>query len=58
MTNMNIVLTERKCRVCKTKLTEYEFEHKDGLCMDCYEELANEKESSSSKQAKWQKVNN
>lgn len=53
---MNIILTERKCRVCKTKLTEYEIEHKDGLCMDCYEEL--ELENNSAKQKERSKVNN
>ncbi|WP_019123670.1 hypothetical protein [Brevibacillus massiliensis] len=40
---MNLVLTEMTCKICKTRLTEYEVEHKESLCMDCYEEKHNDK---------------
>ncbi|MFT9846008.1 hypothetical protein [Aneurinibacillus sp. REN35] len=35
---MNIILTDRKCKQCGAKLTEYEVEEKDQYCMECYEE--------------------
>ncbi|GEN34725.1 hypothetical protein [Aneurinibacillus danicus] len=35
---MNIVFTELTCRSCGVKLTEYEAEEKDALCMECYNE--------------------
>ncbi|RXT15304.1 hypothetical protein [Ammoniphilus sp. CFH 90114] len=35
---MNITLSERTCKQCGVKLTEYEAREKSGLCMDCYNE--------------------
>ncbi len=35
---MNIVLTETTCKVCGSKLSQYEVEEKDRHCMNCYEE--------------------
>lgn len=35
---MNLVLTERQCKSCQVRLTEYEIENNSGLCMDCYKE--------------------
>jgi hypothetical protein len=36
--SLNLVLTERQCRVCQVRLTEYEIENNNELCMDCYKE--------------------
>ncbi|MBO8163596.1 MAG: hypothetical protein H0Z34_07790 [Brevibacillus sp.] len=46
---MNLVLTERTCRICKTKLTEYEYEHKDELCMECYQEQMEQSDGDSNR---------
>lgn len=35
---MNLVLTEKTCKVCQLKLTEYEEKNNEGLCMDCHKE--------------------
>jgi hypothetical protein len=35
---MNLVLTDRTCKVCQAKLSEYEAKNNDGLCIDCYKE--------------------
>lgn len=35
---MNLVLTEKRCKSCDIKLTEYEASYKKGYCMDCYKE--------------------
>jgi len=38
--NMLFELTERKCRVCGVRLTEFEIEEKDQHCMDCFTDQA------------------
>ncbi|WP_256481344.1 hypothetical protein [Brevibacillus ruminantium] len=35
---MNLVLTDVLCKECKARLTEYEIENNDSVCMDCYKE--------------------
>jgi hypothetical protein len=46
---MNVVLTDIQCKVCKVRLTEYEANHQDALCIECYKEKiqdnANQNES-------------
>ena len=39
---MNLVLTEITCKSCQIRLTEYEIENNQGLCMDCYKESSKE----------------
>ncbi|MBP1931736.1 hypothetical protein J2Z37_001737 [Ammoniphilus resinae] len=36
--HMFFELTERKCRSCGVKLTEFEIEEKEEHCMDCFTE--------------------
>jgi hypothetical protein len=43
--SLNLVLTERQCRVCRVRLTEYEIENNNELCMDCYKEKREDAES-------------
>ncbi|HJV46823.1 MAG TPA: hypothetical protein VJ824_13990, partial [Bacillota bacterium] len=31
-------LTEMKCRECGVRLTQFEYEEKNGRCVDCYNE--------------------
>lgn len=38
---MNLVLTEKTCKVCQAKLSEYEEKSNDGVCIDCYKENQN-----------------
>lgn len=35
---MNLVLTERTCKVCKGKLAEFEIKNNGELCIDCFKE--------------------
>jgi hypothetical protein len=35
---MGVVFTNRKCKVCKIKLTEFEVSDKQQMCIDCYKE--------------------
>jgi hypothetical protein len=39
---MNVVLTDIQCKVCKIRLTEYEANHQDSLCIECYKEKLQE----------------
>jgi hypothetical protein len=39
---MNLVLTERTCKLCKAKLTEFESTHNEELCIDCFKEKEEE----------------
>lgn len=41
---MHLVLTERLCKSCQIRLTEYEIENNNGLCMDCYKDSQTEEE--------------
>jgi hypothetical protein len=45
MTSFHLVT--RKCKVCDLKLTEFEYQEKSSLCMECY----NEKYADSNKPA-------
>ncbi|WP_183192533.1 hypothetical protein [Brevibacillus fluminis] len=35
---MNLVLTEKQCKSCQVRLTEYEIENNRGFCIDCFKE--------------------
>jgi hypothetical protein len=37
---MMLVLTEKCCRECKARLTEFEVKEKEGLCLECFKEGA------------------
>lgn len=39
---MNLVLTEKLCKSCQARLTDYEIENNGALCMDCYKEEQSE----------------
>jgi hypothetical protein len=39
---LNLVLTEKQCKSCQARLTEYEIENNSALCMDCYKEEKDE----------------
>ncbi|CAM3254653.1 YhfH-like protein [Brevibacillus invocatus] len=41
---MNLVLTEKMCKTCQARLTEYEIENNEGLCIDCYKDSQNNEE--------------
>lgn len=41
---MNLVLTERLCKSCQIRLTEFEIENNDGLCMECYKDSKTEEQ--------------
>ncbi|MED4581936.1 hypothetical protein [Brevibacillus choshinensis] len=40
---MNLVLTEKQCKSCQARLTEYEIENNGALCMECFKEDQAEK---------------
>lgn len=46
---MNLVLTERTCKQCRAKLTEFESSHNKDLCMDCFKEKEESQKQDSSK---------
>ncbi|WP_256973796.1 hypothetical protein [Brevibacillus brevis] len=35
---MNLVLTEKTCKSCQARLTEYEIDNNGALCMECFKE--------------------
>jgi hypothetical protein len=39
---VNLVLTEKQCKSCQARLTEYEIENNGALCMECFKEEQDE----------------